>query len=524
MTRVIRFILVDDLWRLNHDALLPLGDFEVSLEEVAYDRIPEPDDLAAELAAEMHRGSIQHWATRFADYVGREEMIPRKWALVAATDALAPLEDGHHRLAAAKVNGLRALPVAFPGPGNVGTRERYARLRRTPLTTGARRKGAPTSHDVDPLDRFSEAVAGFARRYATGRRGKATPEMIEPFIQFYRHGRDVLDRTHEGRVALGMLSDVLEQTTGDEQYHDRGIPCLGRYPGGKCQSSDWIVPLLPDHRVYVEMFGGIASVLLRKPRSEVEIYNDVSGMLAETLATLAHEPAARRLQSMALDYAANGGELADRFFELREVWHGGKSLEKAEPDLLMRVLVFLYGLRLYQTPIHAERMTYEGGLGPGQNALQMQRWLRLVLELSEISARTAGVVVFETDWKELVRRLEKSAKSHKWKPGEILVYCDPPYPEDAVSEEYNALYGEDGSAWGPASHNELVQWAARSPWKIAISGMLDSRGNSPYRELERKGFRLHKQKRRRSSNQKNAAYTECLWIRTKANRRHAKKR
>lgn len=51
------------------------------------------------------------------------------------------------------------------------------------------------------------------------------------------------------------------------------------WPGGKAKIAHEIIALIPEHKSYVEPFGGGAAVMLAKDRSKHEVYNDIDGDL-----------------------------------------------------------------------------------------------------------------------------------------------------------------------------------------------------------------------------------------------------
>src|SRR4030067_3484497 len=63
-----------------------------------------------------------------------------------------------------------------------------------------------------------------------------------------------------------------------------------RYHGGKFRLAPWNLSHFPTHNHYVEVFGGGASVLLCKPPSEIETYNDIDHAVVTFFRVLRERP------------------------------------------------------------------------------------------------------------------------------------------------------------------------------------------------------------------------------------------
>ena len=63
-----------------------------------------------------------------------------------------------------------------------------------------------------------------------------------------------------------------------------------KYYGSKFRLANWIISFFPPHRHYVEPFGGGAAVLLVKPPSKLETFNDLNSEIVNFFRVLRTRP------------------------------------------------------------------------------------------------------------------------------------------------------------------------------------------------------------------------------------------
>lgn len=219
-----------------------------------------------------------------------------------------------------------------------------------------------------------------------------------------------------------------------------------RYFGGKWLLAPWIIEHFPPHRVYVEPFGGGASVLLRKPRAYAEVYNDLDGEIVnvfrvirdragELQARLEATPYAREEYDLSFEPAEDPVEQARRSIVRSFMGHGCDSLTRGYPS----------GFRAVAT---------------GNSKHPARDWVNYAPALEQIRERMLGVVIENRDALEVMLAHDDE---------DVLHYVDPPYPHSVRS---TGRWGKHGYRFEmtESEHERLCETLIGLRGMVVLSG------------------------------------------------------
>ena len=225
-----------------------------------------------------------------------------------------------------------------------------------------------------------------------------------------------------------------------------------RYLGGKWKLAPWIVSHFPAHRVYVEPFGGAASVLLRKPRSAGEWYNDLADDVVNLFSVLRNQDLALRL-ARAIDLTPFARAEYDLAFEAAE-----------DPVERARRLVVRSYMGHGSSAATSQRSTgFRASLVNRGGALPAGDWLTLPAALLAISERFAGVVIEHRPALQVIEHYDSA---------DTLLYLDPPYLPSTRSAKRRGEMAFHAYAHelNEAEHLDLLAAACRCEGMVIISG------------------------------------------------------
>ena len=248
--------------------------------------------------------------------------------------------------------------------------------------------------------------------------------------------------------------------------------------GGKSNHLDFVLPLLPRTKVFVEAFGGSGAVIINREPSDVDVYNDLFEPVvnlmrsvkedAERLAELIHlTPYSRREYELALTATNDQTESARRFLASSMQRHSA-----------------------------AQHTTRRSDWARGKNkTLRATTFMKKPLDILNTHARLQGVVIEEMDALEVIMKYDSP---------DTLFYLDPPY---VASTRAFGHYGD--YEYYDDDHENMARVANALSGKFAISGY----NSDMYNELfpKDKGWVRYDNKTKKTAYAKGHVRMECLW-------------
>lgn len=219
-----------------------------------------------------------------------------------------------------------------------------------------------------------------------------------------------------------------------------------RYHGGKFLLGPWIISKFPEHRVYVEPFGGAASVLLLKPRSYAEIYNDLDGELVNVFRQVRDNGAELKRLLFNTPFSRDEYKLS---FEMTE-----DPMEQARRTIIRSFMGF--GSNALCRDIKSGFRSNSNRLG----TTPAHDWSNYPEALAAIIERLRGVVIENRNGKEIMERHDSD---------ETLHYCDPPYVHSTRSTAVHGNHGYNHEMTDD-EHSELAEFLSRLTGMVIVSG------------------------------------------------------
>lgn len=258
---------------------------------------------------------------------------------------------------------------------------------------------------------------------------------------------------------------------------------LLRYHGGKYRLSKWLYGFFPEHRIYVEPFGGAASVLLRKKRSHGEVYNDLDQDIFNLFAVLRDKANAARLIELCYltPYSRDEFKLAYEFTD--------EPVERARRTIVRSAMGFGSGAASgHPTGFRCEAAR--------QYNTSAHVWAKYPPVLKYVHARLQGVNIEN-------RPAIDSMTKHD--SPDTLHYVDPPYLLD--TRKINSSGGVYRHEMTTADHKALLAALCQLQGSVVLSGY----SSELYSDMLQ-GWKRKEKTARISAGSGTGIRTECVWI------------
>jgi DNA adenine methylase len=223
-----------------------------------------------------------------------------------------------------------------------------------------------------------------------------------------------------------------------------------RYHGGKWRLAPWIISHFPPHRVYVEPYGGAASVLLRKARAYCEIYNDLDDEIVSLFKLLREPEKAARLRDLVAMTPYARSEFEEAYQETDD------ELERCRRTLVRSWMGHgSSGLRGHKTGFRLGSKR--------EHTTSSMDWANYPKALPAIVERLQGVMIEKRPALSLLERHDEP---------DTLFYVDPPYVFSTRSQKRigSDLYHGYRHEMTDDDHSKLLDCLRSRVGMVILSG------------------------------------------------------